>query len=54
MTSFLESMSALFTFLFSQMGNFANFFTTTTLGMIIIGLAILTMIVGLVSRLIKR
>lgn len=47
MSDFLTAMGTLFTFLFTQMGACASFFITNTLGQIIFGIVIFSMLVSL-------
>lgn len=47
MSDFLTAMGSLFTFLFTQMGACASFFITNTLGQIIFGLVIFSMLISL-------
>lgn len=54
MSNFLDALSSLFTFLFTQLGNFANFFTTNVLGQIILGLVLFGVITSLLMYVINR
>ncbi len=54
MSELITALTALFTFLFSQLTQFANFFTTTTLGQVILGIIIFTLIIKLIVYLINR
>lgn len=47
MTSLLDNLVELFTFLFSQLGNIANFFTSNLLGMILLGLVVFSVVARL-------
>lgn len=54
MSTLLEILGSVFNFLFNQMSNCANFFTSTTLGQLILGIILLSIIVNVVMRLIKH
>lgn len=54
MADFLSALGSFFTFMLSQMTAFSQFFVTTTLGQIILGVIILTVVVKLVVYLINR
>ena len=54
MSDFLEACGSLFEFLFDQLGNFANFFTSNTLGIIILGLILFSVITSLLTYVINR
>lgn len=54
MSEFLSAMSDLFTFLITQVGNIANFFTTTTLGMIILGITLFTIVFKFICFVIDK
>lgn len=54
MSDFLAALGSLFTFLFTQLGNFANFFTTNVVGQIILGLVIFSVVTSLLTYLINR
>lgn len=54
MSDFLSAIGSLFTFLFQQLGNFANFFTTNILGQIILGIVLFGVITSLLTYLINR
>ena len=54
MSTLLDTLGSVFNFLITQMSNCANFFTTTTLGQLILGVILLSIIVNVVLRLIKH
>ena len=54
MSNFTSALGDLFDFLFDQLSNFADFFTTNTLGMIILGIVLFSIITSLVMHLINR
>lgn len=54
MSDFLSAMSSLFTFLFTQLGNVASFFTTNLLGQIILGVVIFSLVVSLLLAVINH
>lgn len=54
MSDFLNNLSALFTFLFTQLGNVANFFITNTLGIIILGVALFYLIFSIITLIIAK
>ena len=54
MSDFLSAMSSLFTFLFTQLGNVASFFTTNLLGQIILGVVIFSLVVSLLLAVVNH
>ena len=54
MSDFLTAIGSLFTFLITQLGNVANFFTTTTIGQIILGVALFGIVANLVVLIINK
>lgn len=54
MSDLLTAFGSLFTFLFTQMGNFANFFVSNTLGQIILGCVIFSLIITLLMHVIHK
>lgn len=54
MASFLENMTTLFAFIIAQLGAIANFFITTTLGQVVIGLSLFAVIFYFIYHAIKR
>lgn len=54
MSDLLSALSSLFTFLFAQMGAFATFFVTNTLGQVILGTVLFTLIVYLLIHVISK
>lgn len=54
MSDFLNAMSSLFTFLFTQLGNVASFFTTNLLGQIILGVVIFSLVLSLLLAVINH
>lgn len=53
MLDLLTALGSLFTFLFTQMGNFANFFITNILGQVILGCIVFSLIISLLAHLIN-
>lgn len=54
MSNFLDSMSSLFSFFITQMGNIATFFTSNLLGQIILGCVLLALVVNLLIFIIGK
>lgn len=54
MSDFVSAMGSLFTFLFAQLTNMADFFVESTIGQIIIGLLIFALLGSLVSAFLHR
>lgn len=54
MADLLTALGSLFTFLFTQLGNFADFFTSNTLGQILLGLIVFSVISSIVMSIIKK
>lgn len=54
MSDLITALTSFFTFIFNQMTSFANFFITTTLGQLIIGIILVSLVVNLVLKLINR
>lgn len=54
MSDFITNMTSLFTFLVSQLSSIANFFTTNTLGIIILSLSIFSIVVNVLLRFINK
>ena len=50
----LDNLGSLFTFLFNCMSDMANFFTTNAIGIIILGCVVFSLIVKIVSHLLKN
>lgn len=46
MSDLITALTSLFTFLFAQLGNIATFFTSNTLGQVILGLVIFSIVVN--------
>lgn len=53
MSELLDALGSLFTFLFAQMGNFATFFVTNTLGQVVLGCVLFTLIIYLLIHVIR-
>ena len=51
MSDLITALTSLFTFLFTQMGNLANFFTTNTLGQVILGIVVFSIVVNVVIKI---
>ena len=51
MSDFLSAMGTLFTFLFSQLGSCATFFTSNTFGQIIFGIVLFGLIITLFVKI---
>lgn len=51
MSDLISALNSLFTFLFTQMGNLASFFTTNTLGQVILGIVIFSIVVNVVIKI---
>lgn len=54
MSDLLNAFSTLFSFLFNQLVNFANFFTTNTLGIIILGMVVFSILVYLLMYILRN
>lgn len=54
MSDFITAMSSLFTFLITQLGNIATFFTTNLIGQIILGCALFGLAFDIIYSIIKR
>ena len=54
MSDFINAMSSLFSFFFTQLANFANFFTTNTLGIVILSCILFSLIVYVLTSLISK
>ena len=54
MADFLTAMTALFTFLITQLGNIATFFVTNTLGQIILGISLFAVVFWFISLIISH
>lgn len=54
MSDLLSALSSLFAFLFTQMGNFASFFVTNTLGQIILGCVLFSLIITLLIHVVAK
>lgn len=50
MSDFLNTMATLFGFLYTQLGNIASFFITNTLGQVILGIIVFSIIVELIMK----
>ena len=48
MSDLLSAFQTLFPFLFSQLGNFATFFVSNTLGIVILGLVVFSILIYLI------
>ena len=54
MSDIITALTALFTFLITQLGNVASFFTTNDLGLLILGLAVFTLVVNVVLSIVNK
>ena len=54
MSDIITALSSLFTFLTTQLGNIASFFTTNDLGLLILGIAIFTLVVNVVLSVVNK
>lgn len=54
MSDLINSLSLLFAFLFNQLGTFANFFVTNTLGNVILGLITFSILVYLLIYILRN
>lgn len=54
MSDLISALNTLFTFLFTQLGNFANFFTTNVIGQIIVGIVLFSIITSLLTYILNR
>lgn len=54
MSDLLTALGSLFTFLFTQMGNFATFFTSNTLGQVILGCVVFSLVITLLMHVIHK
>ena len=54
MSDFLSAMSDLFSFLITQIGNISNFFTTSVLGMIILGISLFAIVFKFICFVIDK
>ena len=54
MSALISALGDLFTFLSNQLTNIANFFTSSTIGMVILGIAIFGVVFEIVSTLLSK
>lgn len=54
MSDIITALTSLFTFLTTQLGNVATFFTTSDLGLLILGISIFVLVVNVVLSLISK
>lgn len=54
MGDIITALTSLFTFLTTQLGNVATFFTTSDLGLLILGISIFVLVVNVVLSLISK
>ena len=54
MNDLITALTSLFTFLTTQMGNIATFFTTNTIGQIILGVALFSVVFNIVVAIINK
>lgn len=54
MSDLLTALGSLFTFLITQMGTIATFFTTNVIGQIILGVAIFYLVFNIVLTIINK
>lgn len=54
MQDLITALSALFTFLITQMGNVATFFTTNLIGQIILGVAVFSLVLNIIVMIINK
>lgn len=54
MSDLITALTTLFTFLFNQLGTFASFFITNTLGVVILGLIIFSILVYLLIYILRN
>lgn len=54
MADFISAIGSLFTFLITQMGNIATFFTSNLIGQIILGIAIFSLVLNVVLSFINK
>ena len=54
MSNFLDTMGTLFSFLFTQLTNVANFFTSNLIGQLILGVLLFSFIVSVLGVVISK
>lgn len=54
MSDFINSMTTLFTFLTSQLSNIASFFTTSTLGIVILSMVLFSVVVNILLTFFRK
>lgn len=54
MADLITALGSLFTFLITQMGNIADFFTSNTIGQIILGIAVFYVVFNIVVIIINK
>ena len=54
MSDLITALTTLFTFLTTQMGNIATFFTTNVIGQIILGVALFSVVFNIVVAIINK
>ena len=54
MSDLITALSSLFTFLTTQMGTIANFFTTNVIGQIILGVALFSVVFNIITMIIRK
>lgn len=54
MADLITALGSFFTFIISQMGNIADFFTTSTIGQIILGVGLFALVFNIVVAVINK
>lgn len=54
MSNLIDALGSLFTFLTTQLGNIATFFTTNVIGQIILGVALFSVVFNIVVAIINK
>ena len=54
MTDLITALTSLFTFLTTQLTNIANFFTTSVIGQLILGVALFSIAVNIVIMIVNK
>lgn len=54
MSDLMSAFSTLFTFLFEQLGSFANFFVSNTLGVVILGMVVFSIMIYLIMYILRN
>lgn len=54
MSGLMDAFGVLFDFLFQQLGNFASFFVTNTLGVVVLGMVVFSIMIYLIMYILRN